>query len=489
MQAALERQLKEKAMFRSPSKRSVPFSESSSMSFVATSWDEPTSAQPQSPERDPLDDQGKKPSAAHLSPPRTPIDGRSRTSSFSKQKQTNSKKPVILHTPSSVSRESIRSRIGSSLDSWSRYPSHTRGNRCNSAGSPDNVHTFDFALDIKHDRIRGTGTDESDPFIPGKRVLTETSSTRATKRPLPKSRSATFGSFVRYYSNLFSSPDFHGKGRRTSVAAGGKLEHPELEILSPVLPAGGGTVPVMHDHELEQLRPGHMSHIKEQTEIVVDKPKSSPSSKTQLTGRDSSPVPFRGNSVFIPHSPKNHTEAKAAADATIQPDGSGDYFSAEHNNSPTSPIYVPDRNPNLDGTTEIADPIKRPTPSKAEVFSESYKDCLIIPPSPATHTTTTANPDAKAMPPPSLKPTKRGSPGQRAQQLSLDPSAAVRRFPSVTVVDDRKGHWRSVSFISVQSSKSGASAASFMRESSNDLLKLMEMREREEREKLLRAVV
>ena len=491
MQAALERQLREKAMFRSPSKRSVPFSESSSMSFVATSWDEPSCAQPQSPERDPLDDQGKKPSAAHLSPPRTPIDGRPRTSSFSKQKQTNSKKPVILHSPSSVSRESIRSRIGSSLDSWSRYPSHTRGNRCDSAGSPDNVRTFDFALDIKHERIRGTGTDESDPFIPGKRVLTETSSMRAAKRPLPKSRSATFGSFVRYYSNLFSSPDFHGKGRRTSVAAGGKLEHPELEILSPVLPAGGGTVPVAHVHELEQIRPGHMAHIKEQSEIV-DKSKGAPTTKTQPTGRGSSPVPFRGNIVFMPHSPKNHTEAGATADVANQSDGSEDYFSAEHNNTPTSPTHVPDRNPNLDGTTETTtDPLKRPTPSKAQAFSESYKDCLIIPPSPATHTTTTtaAEADAKAMPPPSLKPTKRGSPGQTAQQSSLDPSAAVRRFPSVTVVDDRKGHWRSVSFISVQSSKSGASAASFMRESSNDLLKLMEMREREEREKLLQAVV
>lgn len=489
MQAALERQLREKAMFRSPSKRSVPFSESSSMSFVATSWDEPSSAQPQSPERDPLDDQGKKSSAAHLSSPRTPIDGKPRASSFNKQKQTNSKKPMILHTPPSVSRESIRSRIGSSLDSWSRYPSHTRGNRCNSAGSPDNVRTFDFALDIKHERIRGTGTDESDPFIPGKRVLTETSSMRASKRPLPKSRSATFGSFVRYYSNLFSSPDFHGKGRRTSVAAGGKLKYPELEILSPVLPAGGGTVSDMHVHELEQLRPGHMSHIKEQTGILVEKSKGTPPSKMPLTGRDPSPIPFRGNSVFIPHSPKNHTEAEVTADNTVQSDGSEDYFSPDHNNSLVSPIYVPDRNSNLDGTNETTDPVKRPISSKAQVFSESYKDCLIIPPSPATHVTTTAEADAKAMPPPSLKPTKRGSPGQTPQQNSLDPSAAVRRFPSVTVVDDRKGHWRSVSFISVQSSKSGASGASFMRESSNDLLKLMELREKEEREKLLQAVM
>jgi len=489
MQAALERQLREKAMFRSPSKRSVPFSESSSMSFVATSWDEPSSAQPQSPERDPLDDQGKRSSAAHLSPPRTPIDGKPRTSSLSKRKQTNSRKPMILHTPSSVSRESIRSRIGSSLDSWSRYPSHTRGNRCNSAGSPDNVRTFDFALDIKHERIRGTGTDESDPFIPGRRVLTETSSMRASKRPLPKSRSATFGSFVRYYSNLFSSPDFHGKGRRTSVAAGGKLKHPELEILSPVLPAGGGTVSDMHVHELEQLRPGHMSHIKEQTGILVEKSKGTPPSKMPLTGRDPSPIPFRGNSVFIPHSPKNHTEAEVTADNTVQSDGSEDYFSPNHNNSLASPVGVADRNPNLDGTIETTDPVKRPTPSKAQVFSESYKDCLIIPPSPATHVTTTAEADAKAMPPPSLKPAKRRSLGQTPDQSSLDPSAVIRRFPSVTVVDDRKGHWRSVSFISVKSSKSGASAASFMRESSNDLLKLMELREKEEREKLLQPVM
>ncbi|KAM0711589.1 hypothetical protein Q7P35_000955 [Cladosporium inversicolor] len=486
MQAALERQLREKAMFHSPSKRSVPLSESSSMSFVATSWDEPSSAQPQSPERDPLDSHDKKPSAAHLSPPRTPVDGRPRTTSFSKQKQTNSQKPVILHTPSSVSRESIRSRIGSSLDSWSRYPSHTRGIRCNSAGSPDNVRTFDFALDIKHERIRGTGTHELDPFIPGRRVLTETSSMRASKRPLPKSRSATFGSFVRYYNNLFSSPDFHGKGRRTSVAAGGKLKHPELEILSPVLPAGGGTVPDMHADEMEQLRPGHMSHVKEQTAILVDKPKGTPPSKTELSSRDASPVPFRGNSVCVPHSPKHHTDAKATADNPVQSDGSEDCFSAEHKNSLTSPIYISDRNPNLDGTTETTDPVKRLTPSTAQAFSEFYKDCLIIPPSPAT----TAEVDAKAMPPPSLKPTKRGSPGGQApQQFSLDPSAAVRRFPSVTVVDDRKGHWRSVSFISVQSSKSGASGASFVRESSNDLLKLMEMREREEREKLLLPVV
>lgn len=499
MQAALERQMREKALFRSHSKRSIPLSDSSTMSFLATSWVEPSSAQPQSPERDPLDTEGKKPSASHLSPPRTPVDGRSRTSSFSHHKPSNSKKPIILHTPSSVSKDSVRSRIASSLDSWSRYPSHTRGDRCASAGPADQVRTFDFALDIKHGHIRGT--DESDPFNPGKRVLTETSSTKASKKHLPKSRSATFGSFVRYYSNLFSSPDFHGKGRRTSIAAGGKLKHPELEILPHILPTTESSQTTLHVHELEPLNPGHPSHIKEQTEDVgyqaKDSSKDNHHHQHKLGQLTATSISFRGNSVFVPHDQQQPTQIEqstaAAVDDSIQSDDPSEYFSAEHGNSPPPlPAEIAERTPDLDGTIEPTaldtDPVKRPTLSKAETWSESYQDCLIIPPSPADHTTSAAEADAKAMPPPLLKSTKgRRSPTQ--QQFSLDPSAAIRRFPSVTVVDDRKGHWRSVSFISVKSSKSAASAASFVRESSNDLLKLMEAREREEREKLLRPVV
>jgi hypothetical protein len=491
MQAALERQLREKALFRSPSKNSVPFSQSPSLSFLATSWDEPSSAQPQSPDRDPLDSEGKKASASHLSPPRTPIDGRSRISSFSNQKPTTSKKPIILHTPSSVSRDSIKSRIGSSLDSWSRYPSHSRGDRCTSAGPSDNVRTFDFALDIKHERVRGT--DESDPVQPGKRVLTGTSTiTRSSKKSLPKSRSATFGTFVRYYSNLFTSPDFHGKGRRTSVAAGGRLEHPELEILPHVLPDNGGSHPVVYAHELEPLRPGHSTNGDIKTSPVGGDIKNAASNNDHshgLSPPSARPVSFRGNSVFKSHSPKEPTEHEISATSpnnSSQSDGSQDYFSAENTSTPTSPTNSAEQNRDLDGTAELTDPVKRTTPSKAQTWSESYKDCLIIPPSPATH----IDEDAKAMPPPSLKPGKGRSPAQASQQkFSLDPSAAIRRFPSVTVVDDRKGHWRSVSFISVTSTKSAASAASFVRESSNDLLKLMEMREREEREKLLRPIV
>jgi hypothetical protein len=495
MQAALERQLREKALFRSPSKHSVPVTASSSMSFLATSWDEPSSAQPQSPDRDPLDSEGKKTSTAHLSPPRTPIDGRSRTSSFSNQKKTGSKKPMILHTPSSVSQGSIRSRIGSSLDSWSRYPSHTRRTRCESAGTSDNVRTIDFALNIRHERIRGT--DESDPFRPGKRVMTETSSTSASARvskksPLPKSRSATFGSFVRYYSNLLTSPDFHGKGRRTSVAMGGKLAHPELEMLSPVLPEGTSPRSAGDVLELEDLRKGDSTPTKTQT---GDKDKSVTPSSHRLDAHVSpalgSPA-FRGDSVFTAHSPKLSTEHQVPAEATAEPEESTNYLSASHSNSPSSTTNVSsDRAPDLDGTLDTTTStisaanaeIQNQNPSKALAYSASYQSCLLTPPTPSGSNNINIDnfTSEDLMPPPTLKPIKPRSP---ASAPSLNPNAAIRRFPSVTVVDDRKGHWRSVSFISVKSGKS-VSGGSFVRESSNDLLRLMEGREREERERLL----
>jgi hypothetical protein len=259
-----------------------------------------------------------------------------------------------------------------------------------------------------------------------------------------------------------------------------------------VLPAYGGSNPVVYAHELEPLRPGHSTKTDNMTLSISEEAEDATSDSNDphgLSPQSARPVSFRGNSVFKPHSPKQETEHETLATSPnniSQSDDSQDYFSAEHTSTPNSPTNPAEQNRDLDGTAETTDPAKRPTPSKAQTWSESYKDCLIVPPSPATH----IDEDAKAMPPPSLIPNKRRSPAQASQQqFSLDPSAAIRRFPSVTVVDDRKGHWRSVSFISIQSTKSAASAASFMRESSNDLLKLMELREREEREKLLRPIV
>lgn len=54
----------------------------------------------------------------------------------------------------------------------------------------------------------------------------------------------------------------------------------------------------------------------------------------------------------------------------------------------------------------------------------------------------------------------------------------TRHFPSVTVVDDRKGHWRSVSMMSVDSGKS-------VRRSTRDLLETVKATQTLELEKLL----
>lgn len=132
------------------------------------------------------------------------------------------------------------------LGPWSRYPSHTREARAGSAGPRDDVKTRDFAYDINHNNIV---IDSSDNEIAGieqakKRGKKKKSST------LPKSRSMGFGKgFIRNYSNMFRSTSAewltHGKGHRSSISAGGTLEHPELETLPPVF----APMPIIHDNE------------------------------------------------------------------------------------------------------------------------------------------------------------------------------------------------------------------------------------------------
>jgi hypothetical protein len=142
----------------------------------------------------------------------------------------------------------------------------------------------------------------------------------------------------------------------------------------------------------------------------------------------------------------------------------------------------------LDGTPSTTTERDFKPPSKADLWSGIYQECIIEQPTPAIKViaeverlTSGQESVAIAMPPPMLKPIKPRSPQQPKQ---LDPKATIRRFPSVTVIDDCKGHFRSVSLISVKTNRS----AKFERSSTHDLLELIQHREREEREKLLRPV-
>ena len=99
------------------------------------------------------------------------------------------------------------SRSVRSVDSWTRYPSHTVVERNESANGRDNIVARDFAV----------------------------SSPPRRKMSKQKSRSMTFGKKVRhkittFYTTRRSDLRRYNAGHRSSIAFGGRLEYPELEI-------------------------------------------------------------------------------------------------------------------------------------------------------------------------------------------------------------------------------------------------------------------
>jgi hypothetical protein len=147
------------------------------------------------------------------------------------------------------------------VGAWGRYPSHTRMERTLSAGKKDNVESRDFALEaaIRFASARDTDFDEdlvdpiecvpTPPLLPGEKKRKK----KAGTGKMAKSHSMTFGRKLikDYYSGMFKSSTMefrqHGRGHRSSIASGGTLEHPELELLPEVFMSysidgsGGGT--------------------------------------------------------------------------------------------------------------------------------------------------------------------------------------------------------------------------------------------------------
>ena len=139
------------------------------------------------------------------------------------------------------------------VGAWGRYPSHTRADRTLSASHIDNVQTRDFALEaaikfaMGNSDDGGGGDDEVDPaarpvtppLLPGqKKRKKKVGSTR-----MAKSHSMTFGkSFLKNYTKIFRSQSIefhrHGQGHRSSIATGGTLDFPELEMLPDVWARG-----------------------------------------------------------------------------------------------------------------------------------------------------------------------------------------------------------------------------------------------------------
>ncbi|KAF7672465.1 hypothetical protein GT037_009496 [Alternaria burnsii] len=133
------------------------------------------------------------------------------------------------------------------VGAWGRYPSHTRHDRTASAGKNDNVQPRDFALEaaIKfasatddEDLIDPTERRPSTPLLPGEKKKKKKQKKIGSGR-IAKSNSMTFGrTLMKNYAKMFrsQSTEFqrHGRGHRSSIASGGVLEHPELELLPHV---------------------------------------------------------------------------------------------------------------------------------------------------------------------------------------------------------------------------------------------------------------
>jgi hypothetical protein len=146
------------------------------------------------------------------------------------------------------------------VGAWGRYPSHSRLERTLSAGKADNVQPRDFALeaaikfasakDNDDDMIEPTQRRPSTPLLPGEKKRKK----KVGSGKVPRSSSMTFGkTLMKNYTKMFKSQSTefrrHGRGHRSSIASGGILEHPELELLPDVW-AGGN-----EEHITERTAP------------------------------------------------------------------------------------------------------------------------------------------------------------------------------------------------------------------------------------------
>ncbi|KAI4130585.1 MAG: hypothetical protein LQ338_001657 [Usnochroma carphineum] len=141
----------------------------------------------------------KEPASGRVSPTQT-VSGRT-----SPTAQASPAPGVAGHSTARQASSSTRS-----VDSWTRYPSHTFRERTETANAKDKVITRDFAIGQ----------------IPQRKISKK------------KSRSMTFGRrFLHKVGRLYKtrSSDFrrYNAGHRSSISVGGVLEYPELEIPRP----------------------------------------------------------------------------------------------------------------------------------------------------------------------------------------------------------------------------------------------------------------
>ena len=403
-------------------------------------------------------------------------------------------------TSSLVSRRGRR-RSAATLNAWSRFPSHTRAERCGSAGREDNILTQDFAY------ATASGREPSSAMFDTPSSSMHINSAYVKKKRhnwIVKSRSMTFGSVMRYYHNLLTSSA--GRNRRSSVTTGGRLEHPELEILPPTLPA----------HPLGTLRPEHppghlahfIDHIRQEGHHLRAEVREEKHQLKVEVAEEGHRMMDESHDVLAHHPHIGHR--RRLSDADIDPHDTGDddiapQDSSDSENEKEVSILDGDMNERayktlapLDGTAEgtCEDLNRSGIAPSARRLSRMYQHYVQLPTSldvlagAECETVNGATPEGCSVDveQQQVRDVSGVKSSEGSAMLSVPTlehrshrdGSVVRRFPSVTVVDDRKGHWRSISLISTQSGKS-------LRTSTNDLLDLIREAESHERKKLMKA--
>jgi hypothetical protein len=373
------------------------------------------------------------------------------------------KKRSTIWTMNTVTTKGTRSHLRATAPphSWSRYPSHTRERRCGPAGRRDGIICRDFAHDREVSNVQQTAS-LNEMIDSPKSWPTLVNAKR--RNWIVKSRSMTFGAVFRYYSDLLTSSA--ARNRRSSTATGGRLEHPELEVLPPVLPT--------HSTTSQQVEAAiQLSRLAEQD---VHKTRGEGLDVLNLCRPDSTPDV---NKTLSPHTPPvdclhdgSQSIEKAAESVSADP---------EEKNKPILSGSV-------DGIVESR-PTELDRALSARRLSCMYQAYVRLPASLDNTEVERSGatdesvhiPDGYNTAGSSEIDVKTSSIGHLAiprdnQRLPSGP--VTRHFPSVTVIDDRKGHWRSVSLLSVDSGKS-------VRKSTRDLLEVVRATQTQELEKLL----
>ncbi|KAF2155567.1 hypothetical protein K461DRAFT_290587 [Myriangium duriaei CBS 260.36] len=340
--------------------------------------------------------------------------------------------------------------------SWARFPSHDRRQRCRSAGIVDSITARDFAPSPTRN---GQTTSHSSPI--------KKRSIRSRLRFSSSSNDSKLSRIWRYYTNLISSGSSYN--RRTSVTTGGRLKNPELEMLPPIMSDDFHHEVVVPVATLTNNSNSSRKFSFERNEEAYE--------LRALPGpsKDKSVEPSIDPKTITPETPHQRGAGRSARSQSFQDpalvtDGSGDLLG----------IPTVFSRPSAQALSEIyqRECVQPPLSDSSTSHDEAAYAASIPLPDTPSRIPTLANrrhkssaqqlpsaPRALNSPRATLVLRPRTNNASRAPKhaASLHPSDArdvsgvsIRRFPSVTVVDDGKGDWRSVSLITASRSRSGS---------------------------------